>query len=58
MSDKEKLLIGIIIVILGAVFSYRIDIVDKLLFKHAEQIEELQHKENKRKGNGNINTTS
>ena len=42
MSDKEKLLIGIIIIILGAVFSYRINLVDKVLFKHAEQIEELQ----------------
>ena len=45
MSDKEKLLIGIIIVILGAVFSYRVNLVDKVLFKHAEQIEELQRKE-------------
>ena len=51
MSDKEKLLISIIIIILGAVFSYRIGLVDKVLFKHAEQIEELQ---NKGKDNGNI----
>jgi len=42
MSDKEKLLIGIIIVILGAVFSYRVNIIDRVLFKHAEQIEKLQ----------------
>lgn len=28
MNDKEKLLIGIIIMLLGAVISYRIDYVD------------------------------
>lgn len=52
MSDKEKLLISIIIVILGAVFSYRVNIIDRVLFNHAEQIEELQHKESKRKDDG------
>jgi hypothetical protein len=51
MSDKEKILISIIIIILGAVFSYRIGLVDKVLFKHAEQIEALQHKERKGKEN-------
>ncbi len=49
MSDKEKLLISTIILILGAVFTYRIGIVDRVLFKHSEQIEELQGKENKGK---------
>ena len=54
MSDKEKILISVIIVIVGAIFSYRVSIIDRVLFKHAEQIEELQleRKENKRKDNG------
>ena len=48
MTDKEKILISVIIVILGAVFSYRVGLVDKVLFKHSNQIEELQKKENKK----------
>ena len=51
MSDKEKLLIGIIIVILGAVFSYRVNIIDRVLFKHSEQIEALQLECKENKGN-------
>jgi hypothetical protein len=51
MSDKEKILISTIIIVLGAVFSYRVGLVDRILFKHAEQIEELQQKESKKNGN-------
>jgi hypothetical protein len=42
MSDKEKLLIGIIIVMIGAFFSYRIEMVDRALIKHTNQIEALR----------------
>ena len=51
MTDKEKILISVIIVILGAVFSYRVGLVDKILFKHSNQIEELQRKVIKEKDN-------
>jgi hypothetical protein len=51
VRDKEKLLISIIIVMLGAIFSYRVGLVDKVLFKHSSQIEELQRKVIKEKDN-------
>lgn len=41
MSDKEKLLIGIIIVILSAVISYRIDFVDDKLSELELRIDQL-----------------
>lgn len=41
MSDKEKLLITIIIVILGAVISYRIDFVDDKLSELELVIDQL-----------------
>ena len=43
MSDKEKLLIGIIIVILSAVISYRIDFVDDKLSELELRIDQLTH---------------
>ena len=41
MSDKEKLLIAIIIVILSAVISYRIDFVDDKLSELELRIDQL-----------------
>ena len=44
MSDKEKLLIGIIIMLLGAVLSYRIAFVDNELTKLEERVIKLESK--------------
>ena len=41
MSDKEKLLIGIIIMILGAVLSYRIAYVDSELHILDDRIDKI-----------------
>jgi hypothetical protein len=41
-KDKEHILIALVILIIGSVFSYRVGLVDKVLFKHSKQIEELQ----------------
>ncbi len=45
MSDKEKLLIGIIIMLLGAVLSYRIGFVDNELIMLEERIVKLESKQ-------------
>ncbi len=42
MSDKEKLLIGIIVMILGAVLSYRIGFVDTELITLEKRIIKLE----------------
>jgi len=44
MNDKEKLLIGIIIMLLGAVLSYRIGFVDNELTMLEERIVKLESK--------------
>lgn len=44
MSDKEKLLIGVIIVLLGAVLSYRIGFVDNEFKMLEERIVKLESK--------------
>ena len=44
MNDKEKLLIGIIIMLLGAVLSYRIGFVDNELIMLEERIVKLESK--------------
>jgi len=41
MSEKEKLLIGIIIILLGAVLSYRIDYVDNKLTTLEDRINKI-----------------
>jgi hypothetical protein len=42
MTDKEKAMIALIILIIGSAVSYRVELIDKVLFKHSGQIEELQ----------------
>ena len=44
MNDKEKLLISLIIIILGAVISYRIGFVDNELFMLEERIKKVEAK--------------
>jgi len=44
MSDKEKLLIGIIIMILGAVTSYRIVFIDKEIMILEQRVIKLENK--------------
>ena len=41
MSDKEKILIGVIIALLGAVLSYRIAIVDSDMKRLEHRIERI-----------------
>lgn len=45
MSDKEKLLIGIIIMLLGAVLSYRIGFIDNELEVLEERINKIESKQ-------------
>lgn len=44
-ADTNKILITIIIIIIGSVFSYRVGIIDTILMKHSMQIEKLQAKD-------------
>ena len=41
MNDKEKLLVGVIVMLLGAVLSYRIGFVDNELSKLEERIDRI-----------------
>ena len=41
MSDKEKLLIGIIIMLLGAILSYRIGFIDNELLILKERVNKI-----------------
>ena len=41
MSDKEKLLLGVIIMLFGAIISYRIGFVDNELLKLEQRIDKI-----------------
>lgn len=45
MSDKEKLLIGVIIMLLGAILSYRIGFVDNELLIIEKRINKIESKQ-------------
>lgn len=43
-SDREKILYALIILIVGSVFSYRISLVDKVMFRLSDKIDTLEMK--------------
>ena len=44
MSDKEKILIGIIIMLLGSVLAYRIASIDTILLRLEQKIDKIEGK--------------
>lgn len=51
MTDKDKVIITVVTIIVTSVISYRVNLVDKVLFKHTEQIEELKESHKPKENN-------